>query len=101
MGKTALRYARLTGSRKTFQRNEYLKRIRKLMTKHLNMLKGKNYLDSLGKEENLEEEIMDLDDLEVDEEQKDDEEQQKNPKQKKKKTKLKCIKKYKLRYSYS
>jgi len=122
--KTALRYARLTGSRKTFARNQYLKKIKKLMSKHLYMLRGGNAPSNLNQTA-LEDDIMnDLDDvlaaamtegnpnhnkmesrspsiLNASNLSKDRNRNSHSKTNKKKKYKLKRIKKYKLRYTYT
>eukprot|EP01083_Nonionella_stella_P182205 654921_1 len=86
--KIALRYARLTGSRKTFARNQYLKKIGRLMKQHLVMLRGDRVQDHVVLEED--QDVLDLEQLMN---------IQMNEKNEVKK-KLKLIKKEKLRYTF-
>jgi len=63
--KIALRYARLTGSRKVFAKNEYMKKIKKMMKQHLLMLRGPISATNSEANDDLDDEIdfdVDMDD---------------------------------------
>merc|ERR1712228_31917 len=105
--KTALRYARLTGSRKVFAKNEYMKKIKKLMKQHLIMLRGQSRLKE-GEDNDELDELDGLDDIDVDmddddDDNEDDDYDMDRHRKKKKKKKIKKVIRIvkKLRYTYS